>query len=518
MKLLFLILFNVIIISNIFSQSATGHVFHDINKNGIRDAGEDGLPGISVSNGTDVVQTDAKGKWRLSITDDTGIFVIKPANYSVPVSENMLPQYFYLHKPKGSPQLEKEGVESTGALPNSIDFPLVYNKELDKFSALFFGDTQASSPNEVNYINHDVVEELIGTDAKFGVTLGDIVGHDLDLFAGISQGIGQIGIPWHYIFGNHDNNRDAKTNDTRDETFEKYFGPSTYAFEYGQVAFIGFNNVYFDSKGKYKPRFTDAQIEFVKNYLAFVPEDKLIVMMMHIPIFRAENHEQIFDLLKDRPNTFSMSGHVHDQLNVFVGKDKGWNGDEPHHHLINATICGSWWSGQIDEVGIPHATMNDGAPNGYSIITFDGNQYSIEFKAARKPAGYQMNIYAPNKVRLASLDTTKILVNVFAGSEKSIVEMKYGESKNWQRLKRVDVVDPECLRMHSLTPLMEEKYNGVEIEKILGWTMDNPHISHHIWEGNLESSLSTGVHTITVKTTDMYGQSYKAHRIIYVEK
>ena len=71
-------------------------------------------------------------------------------------------------------------------------------------------------------------------------------------------------------------------------------------------------------------------------------------------------------------------------LNVFLGKDKGWNGDKPHHHLINATVCGSWWVGQIDEVGIPHATMNDGAPNGYSVITFDGNQYSVEFKAARK--------------------------------------------------------------------------------------------------------------------------------------
>ncbi len=518
MKLLILILINLCMISNIFSQSASGYVYYDRNENGVMEEGEEGLSGVSVSNGTDVVLTDSDGKWTLFVTDDTGIFVIKPVNYSVPVNKNMIPKYYYLHKPKGSPQLEKEGVEPTGDLPKSIDFPLIYNKEPKRFSALFFGDTQASSPIEVNYINHDVVEELIGTDAKFGVTLGDIVGHDLDLFAGISQGIGQIGLPWYYIFGNHDNNRDAKTNDTRDETFEKYFGPSTYAFEYGKVAFIGFNNVYFDSIGRYKARFTEDQIAFLKNYLQYVPEDKLIVMMMHIPIFRAENHEQIFDLLKDRPNTFSMSGHVHDQINVFVEKDKGWNGTEPHHHLINATVCGSWWSGQKDEVGIPHATMNDGAPNGYSIITFDGNQYSVEFKAARKPADYQMNIYVPNKVNVASLDTTKIVVNVFGGSDKSIVEMKYSESENWKRLEKVEVVDPECVRMHNLTPLMEEKYNGVDIEEILGWTMDNPHISHHIWEGQIDNTLSVGVHTITVRTTDMFGQSYKAHRIIYVEK
>ena len=63
MKLLFLILINVSLISNLFSQTASGYVFHDINKNGIRDAGEDGLSGISVSNGTDVIQTDEEGKF-----------------------------------------------------------------------------------------------------------------------------------------------------------------------------------------------------------------------------------------------------------------------------------------------------------------------------------------------------------------------------------------------------------------------------------------------------------------------
>ncbi|MCP5063495.1 MAG: hypothetical protein GY936_13665 [Ignavibacteriae bacterium] len=113
MKLLFLTLFNVIMISNLFAQSASGYVFHDVNKNGRKDVGEEGVSGISVSNGTEVIQTDADGKWSLSVTDDTGIFLIKPANYSVPVNENMLPQYFYLHKPNGSSELERSGVKPT---------------------------------------------------------------------------------------------------------------------------------------------------------------------------------------------------------------------------------------------------------------------------------------------------------------------------------------------------------------------------------------------------------------------
>ena len=42
--------------------------------------------------------------------------------------------------------------------------------------------------------------------------------------------------------------------------------------------------------------------------------------------------------------------------------------------------------GAPDERGIPHTTMRDGAPNGYSIFTFDGHKYDIEFRAAAPPA------------------------------------------------------------------------------------------------------------------------------------
>ncbi|MCK5458002.1 MAG: hypothetical protein KAI45_12815, partial [Melioribacteraceae bacterium] len=51
MKILFVILINVIVASNLFSQSASGYVYYDRNENGIMEEGEEGLSGISVSNG-----------------------------------------------------------------------------------------------------------------------------------------------------------------------------------------------------------------------------------------------------------------------------------------------------------------------------------------------------------------------------------------------------------------------------------------------------------------------------------
>ena len=45
-----------------------------------------------------------------------------------------------------------------------------------------FGDPQPRNQKEVDYMSHDVIEELVGTDASFGVTLGDITFDNLDLF------------------------------------------------------------------------------------------------------------------------------------------------------------------------------------------------------------------------------------------------------------------------------------------------------------------------------------------------
>ncbi len=168
-----------------------------------------------------------------------------------------------------------------------------------------------------------------------------------------------------------------------------------------------------------------------------------------------------------------------------------------------------------DETGIPHATMNDGAPNGYSIITFDDNKYSVQFKASRKPDEYQMNIYLPGELTKAMADTTHVLVNVFAGSEKSVVEMQV-DNGEWIKMENFKTIDPEILRMHQLTPFLNEKVNGQPLDQILGYNMDYPSVSHHIWKADLPKGINPGTHKLTFRTTDMYNQTYIAHRIFRV--
>ena len=88
-----------------------------------------------------------------------------------------------------------------------------------------------------------------------------------------------------------------------------------------------------------------------------------------------------------------------------------------------------------DERGIPHTTMRDGAPNGYSIITFDGAKATFDFKASRFPANHQLRIHAPVALAAADVAKTSVYVNVFAGSEKSTVKLRVNGGK-WTPLKK----------------------------------------------------------------------------------
>lgn len=491
-------------------------VFNDRNKNGKRDIAEDGIPGVRVSNQREIATTDADGKWELPCGNDTVFFVIKPRGWMTPVNEDKLPRFYYVHKPAGSPKQKYAGVAPTGALPLSIEFPLFEQKEPDKFRSVFFADPQPRDIKEIEYIGHDVVEELVGIDAAFGVTLGDILFDDLSIFPQLNQTVALIGLPWYNVLGNHDMNYDSPDDIHSDETFESFYGPNYYSFDYGPVHFVVLDDVVWkgaimpDGKkadsSNYGAGLGKTQIEFVKNDLAGVPDEKLVVFMMHIPLTDVEDREDLFRLIEPRKYTMSVCGHTHTQEHRFIKKENGWRGAEPHHHVVNVTVSGSWWSGAPDERGIPHTTMRDGAPNGYSIVTFDGARASFEYKAAARPADYQMEIDAPEEVALGQVAGTEIVVNVFAGSEHSKVEMRLNGTGDWKPMEPTVRNDPNYVR----TVQTDTKFphSGRKLPKVTPST--------HLWHANLPPVAKPGEQRIDIRTIDIFGQTYTASRVIRV--
>lgn len=515
MKKTFLLLLGLCIVFAVKSQSiVTGVVFADENGNGKKERREKGLADVAVSNGREVVLTDANGRYSLPIGNDNPVFVIKPSGYTLPTDARNLPRFYYLHKPGGSPKLDYPGVAPTGKLPKSLDFALLPARETDNFRVLVFGDPQVRDEREVDYFRRGVIAEVEGIkEAAFGISLGDLAFNHLEILDPYIKAVSEVGIPWFNVMGNHDMNFDVASDSLSDETFEAHFGPANYAFNHGKVHFIVLDDILYpdprDGNG-YWGGFRPGQLAFIANDLKFVPEDFLVVLSFHIPLgaIREQDRQALFDLLKDFPYTLSLSAHTHRQRQDIFTRADGWMQDKPHHHYNVGTTSGSWYGGKLNEDGIPFSTMSDGTPKGYAFIQFEGNAYTTSYKVAGHPAEYQMHIFAPKVVAHNVKTSAGIYVNFFMGKDGDKVVYRV-DNGPWERMKHVNEPDPAYLHLLHEWDFAEELMPGRRLPN----AADCP----HLWRGAIPTELSPGQHTIEVKATDMFGNTFTQKRTYRVE-
>jgi 3',5'-cyclic AMP phosphodiesterase CpdA len=484
-----------------------GYVYEDLNHNGLRDKNEKGIAQVAVSNGVEVAQTDASGKYRLPAAADCIVFVVKPAGYGSPLDEYNLPQSYYRHKPDGSPESFYAGVKPTGKRLASVDFPLYKQDEPTAFTALLFGDTQPYSEQELDYLKKGIIAEAQHLQGlSFGITLGDLVGDRLDLHPSYKQAIKEIGVPWYNVMGNHDMNYDAKEDRFSDETFEANFGPNNYAFNYGEAHFIVLDDVLYPhpltGKG-YWGGLRDDQFAFVKNDLAFVPHDRLIVVSMHIPLidsegynaFREDDRRELYFMLKDYENVLFLSAHTHFQEQHVVEREGG----VPIHEYNVGATCGDWYSGVLDERGVPAATMRDGTPVGYAFLRVEGKRYVLDYKVLGKPEGYQIGIYHPRVVPFGRSGGGFLYANFFMGGASDRVEYRVDDGA-WGRMERVLEYDPVYFRYVQDWDYFEELP--------VGRRPSEPIVCPHLWRVRMPAGLARGEHWVEVRGWDRFGRGW----------
>jgi hypothetical protein len=488
--------------SAVTGDQATGYVFLDENGNGSRDPGEPGVEGVRVSDQRTVTETDRDGRWGLPAHEAAVYFISKPRGYATPLDENNLPSFYYLHRETEPLPLAGSVVQTTGPLPESVDFPLVRQDEPDRFQVIIMGDPQPRDLDEVDYFARDVVEELVGTDVAFALTLGDIVFDAPELYPHMNGAMGTLGVPVYNTSGNHDANYDGLDPYQHYETWRTVYGPRYYSFDYGPVHFMVLGDVIFPEQGtRYVAGLGEDQLAWIEADLSYVPQETLVVLAMHIPLAPASENQdfaRMYEILGDRPHTLSFSAHLHTLSQGFLGENLGWEGPTPHHHINAGATCGRWWGGAPDETEIPHATGSDGSPNGYLVATFEGTEYSTRFKPARRPDSYQMEVQAPDQVSLPGDPNSSVLVNVFHGGVDWTVEMAVGEDGSWTKMTYAPQPDP----MYSRVAQRDSGQNGS--------------LSYHIWEEPLPSSLPSGTHLIQIRATDTYGNQHHGSRILRV--
>ncbi len=480
--------------------AGTGVVFDDRNADGVREAGEPGLAAVAVSNGVEVVLTDAQGAYHLPDRPEARVFVVKPPGWKPPAKAAGLPQFY--------------GIPGSAA---GTDFPLERAGESDRGPVLLLTDPQPSSLVEVNYLSRGFVDHLDRTQRfAFGVTLGDIVYDRPDLFGAVNDVLARIGIPWYSVPGNHDLALGTPDEAKAVAPFESVYGPSTYAFRAGPALFVALDDVRPLGGPRYVGGLRADQFAFLRNLLEVTAPDEWVVLLMHIPLFspdpsgsvgfREADRLQLFALLQSRTRVLILSGHTHYQRHVMHGPEDGWMGRNPLHEYNVAAACGGFWGGPRDADGIPIATMWDGTPPGYAVLSFDGDRALLTYCPARLAPEHQLEVHAPKSV-VAGQGFVSYYANVFNGHDGWTVEARL-DGRAWSPMRRILGWDPSYAAAFLAQDSLDPAAPGVRLP--------DPAVCYHLWRGALPADLSPGEHVLRVRAQDPDGPAYTEQRTLEI--
>lgn len=584
-------------------DTARGTVFLDANRNSTLDPGETGVAGVQVSNGREVVLTAEDGTYELPAYDDMNLFITKPSTHVTPMSAEMVPQFAYVHKVEGSPPLRFGGIAPTGPLPEAINFPLIEDNVGDSFSCLVFGDAQPYTNQEITYVRETAGRMLATRDnseTECLIFAGDVMGDDLSLYPRFKNIIAVGGVPTYFVGGNHDIDFDAETDQHSFDTFRREWGPEYWSADIGNVHFVGLDNVRYPCNGvdehpfcatdrnhTYNGVITGRQLEWLENDLANVPDYKLIVLTAHIPFqtftdntagkHQTDNLDELVAVLGDRP-VLTLAGHTHTTENIEQGEHfEGWEentnvGPSPFHQIVIGALSGSWWAGDLNDDGVPHATQRLGSPRGYYQLDFNGSDYVDTYKTfngeeneqfhasfntprfrewAKRLIAYRDlygssfdqtppvtrndlgDMYMITQEDLA--DGTWAAVNVWNGAGRTMVTVQIndmdtivatrtqsgtGEAKN----RGVEFADPLALAQQATQGrVASQSVDGGE--ETAGFSMWQGSVwqgvpgpfqrwmltdnSHHLWRADLPADLPVGAHQLHVHVVDPHGRVFE---------
>lgn len=520
-RVLFTLYLLIIVVAagNVFAQvshKVSGMIYRDDNQNGLKDGNEEGLDGVALSNGEEIVLSDKKGRYKIELSEYQFLFVIKPSGYSLPLNESGFSTAVFAYYPKGTPEMDGDFFYTMTSIPDEVNFGLIPAQEEENFRVALWGDPQSGGQVDWNHINKLVTEELlVDGNFNFSIVLGDIT-HDVpEIFSVAAESFKQTGKPVYAVAGNHDRNYTMAEYPLDFTSFRKNFGPDVYAFNYGQTHFIVLNNIRTKEEASKNGEYTsydalisEKQLRFVEQDLKGVPDNYLVVFCQHVPLFYTKNYGQLREIIKNRRYLLALSAHNHTVHQKFLPLT-----DNTYlHEMVCGASCGAWWTGELDYEGIPHTRMADGVPPGYMFLDITGNQYELKYKASGRPENEQMQIFVPEPNRwdrgmdIFQNRQDSVWVNVYTGSERTKVFIRI-DGADWTEMERSEQADPLMRRWKHL----ESK--GIHVSDMTRPMIKPAPDNSHIWYWKLPGYLSSGSHKIEVKTEDPHCENLYGVRI-----
>ncbi len=367
-----------------------------------------GIEGVAVTDGYQFVKTDANGVYQMKRNSlARKVYYTLPADYQV-----VLDNVYHL------PMFYSPGIMSKNT-SYRCDFKLkkLSAPETD-FTMIMIGDPQCQTIDEVARFMGETIPDIKKTlesgdysQNVYALTLGDVTFDSYYTFSPMVQAMKNVVANNRYLpifnsAGNHDHNSlvtatgDIESDDYNSlEAYVKYFGPTDYSFDRGNVHVVVMDNVLVSSIStnsspnartwNYTNQLTDTQMEWLRQDIANVanPESKMIFFCTHQPIRSNDtkgNYAEVMKLISQFSEAHIMVGHTHYTQNYI----HDYSGKEIYEH-IHGAACGAWWACNSNVTG---------APNGYNIFTVKGNKVQDWIlKPTDRDADYQLRVYDGNQ-------------------------------------------------------------------------------------------------------------------------
>ena len=485
------------------------------NVYGVVSCGGKGIADVVVSDGFEVVKTDADGVYQFKSNKTHGyVFVSVPSGYEAP-SEGVMPK-FHQHFTKAKPEVER------------IDFPLVEAVGQDNHTMLVFGDihlaNRTSDARQFTEFTTDVNEYLTANPGKktYALTLGDMTWElywvsNKYSFDEYVRDINKIkGIQVFNTIGNHDHEMAKGVVGDFDTVikYKKTIAPTYYSFNIGKVHYIVLDDINCKNTGAgdsgsrvYDDFVVQEQLDWLKKDLSFVSTSTPLVITMHAPLYNDSqngslNNTSAFEEIVKPYTTHVWTGHTHKMYNV----DKT-SSNKIFEHNAGAVCATWWWTGHWTS-GLHLA--QDGAPGGYSVINVSGTDFKWKFKGTGRDADYQFRTYDRNEIALTGD------AYVASGKDKAKFEEAVGDWKNVDKGNYVYInvwnYDPkwEISVTENGTSLKVERVSAKDPLHLIAYNGQSPtggfgtSVTKHLFRVQASSATST----LEIKVTDRFGNVY----------
>lgn len=478
------------------------------------------IPGVVVSDGYLVVQTDSRGMYQMkSEKKNNYVFISVPSGYEV-ANKGVLPLF---HK-----QLLKS--------PSSrerVDFTLYESGDQTNHTMLYFGDMhmarRTNDRNQFRTFTSEVNEYMKAHSGEkvYAITLGDMTWdqywyNNLYSFDEYLEDVNAIqGLQIFHTIGNHDHDMNATGDFDTVAKYKQKICPNYYSFNIGKIHYVILDNIQCTNAvaatttadgdyRTYKETLVPEVCNWLKQDLSFVDKGTPVVVCMHAPMYNknggsnTSNASELKSILSGYEATV-VTGHTHVVYNV---EQSGVT-----EHNSGAVCAAWWWSGKY------YPTMNigtDGAPAGYRITTVRGKEQKSLFKATGRDESYQFRAYDRNTICFTaencgipaeralkyyledysgyhfSSSANEILVNVWDWDPSWKVEiLEEGASLSVTRL--TNYCDPAFMFTYTIPRFREN--DGVT------WHLNR---NNHIFSAKASSANST----VQIRVTDDEGRVY----------